>query len=431
VRIIDRLVHPNFLVQQPSPSELVRLATSNQALPAGQYAFAHKVGDDCLLIRDPLGLNKLFYGWRADGVLVVASRIDTALSEGVPLDDLASALPGRIFSVRTKESIGNDLSDLEADADFDLAAHQARVQWKLTAYFDYLARLKPAANFVICLSGGLDSTVIANLAAARLPKVSAACFSYLRDEDFPRWLAGEKELDSRSDDFRTASSIAEQLNIDLVSVFRPRSAVAAAVPTAIKLCQDWRDFNVHCAVVNLFLAESLRAYFPSDEVVVLTGDLMNEFVCDYHEEVIDGVTYYPQPRMAVGNRRRFFVRGLDAGDREVGVFNAFGLPLCQVFACVAEDYMKIPTSLLGLPDAKHLLNGFLLPPNLLTRVSRVKQRAQVGGADGGTLALFHRLGLRQTDLMRLWQEQLPQALRGDAPADIIQFGRYRASPRRG
>ncbi len=431
MRLIDRLAHPNFLTEAVSPEEMGARLASGQALPAGQYAFALADGEGLRLLRDPLGLNKLFYGQRADGAMVVASRIDTALAEGVRLDDLASAPPGRVLSIKSGQALGEDISDLDVDPGFDLAKHQASVEVKLAAYFDRLAQLFPAATFVVCLSGGLDSTIVATLAAQRLPKVVAACFSYLRDEDFPRWLAGESDLASLSDDFRTASSIAEELKIELIPVFRPRSAVATAAPTAIRLCQDWRDFNVHCAVVNLFLAESLRAHFPAGGAVILTGDLMNEYVCDYHEERIDDTLYYPQPRMPLIKRRRFFVRGLDAGDREVGVFNAFGLPICQPFAAVAEDYMRVPAEILEQPDAKLLLNGPLLPQKLLDKVSRVKQRAQVGGADGGTLALFHRLGLRQTDLIRLWSQQLPKDLRGDAPTDIIQFGRYRASTRSG
>jgi hypothetical protein len=51
---------------------------------------------------------------------------------------------------------------------------------------------------------------------------------------------------------------------------------------------DWRDFNVHTRLVNAALAAAidgtLPARDPATPVLVLTGDLANEFLVDYHPE---------------------------------------------------------------------------------------------------------------------------------------------------
>jgi hypothetical protein len=123
------------------------------------------------------------------------------------------------------------------------------------------------------------------------------------------------------------------------------------------------------------------------------------------------------------------VRGLDAGDREVGVFNAYGLPVLQLYAAVADCYMTIPSAVLERPDAKETLNAFLLPPAAREQVNKSKQRAQIGGADGGTLGIFHNMGVDQNALAEIWMASLPEVVRGDSPLDIIQFGRYRTTKR--
>ncbi len=65
---------------------------SGPPFPAGQYALARADGSSVLLIRDPLGCNKLFYGRNGSGALVLANRVDRALMHGVMLGTLRSRL---------------------------------------------------------------------------------------------------------------------------------------------------------------------------------------------------------------------------------------------------------------------------------------------------------------------------------------------------
>jgi len=432
--LINALEYMNFPADPSLPESILEQAAAGTPFEAGQYAFAWMDGKDICLARDPLGCNKLFYGLNPSGDLVAASRIERALEMGVSLDDLASCPPGHL--VRWGENgatdpIGLDISTRKESTGFSLPAFQNNVRQALEHVMAETAKQWPDAAFAVCLSGGMDSSVIAALARDSLPDIQTFSFSYLSSDDMQAWRRGmaPKDLLSTSEDFRAATLVAEALGIPLQPVFRIVDAIGPAASTAVRLCQDWRDFNVHCAVVNLFLAEDIHAHFPDRPVVVLTGDLMNEYVCDYHEETINGTIYYPQPRISVNKRRRFFIRGLDAGDREIGVFSAFGLNVVQAYASVADQYVSIPSKMLEDEDIKTILNGHLLPPGIEDVVGTAKRRAQVGGADGGTLGAFHRMGIDQDCLKRFWAESLPPAGRGDNPEDIIQVGRYRTTAR--
>jgi asparagine synthetase B (glutamine-hydrolysing) len=407
---------------------------SGPPFPAGQYALARADGASVLLLRDPLGCNKLFYGRNRSGALVLANRVDRALMHGVMLDDLASVPPGHRLRVSGQDvtvEAGEDLSRLQANDPFDPIEFQQRLADGLTGAFEHIARRFPSQRIVVCLSGGLDSTLVADFASRRFgDRMHAASFSYIDSDDLRTWLSGgDAALASLSEDFNAARAIADVLGVPFIPVLRPRESVLSALAPATALCQDFRDFNVHCAIVNLFLAETIRARFPDEPAVVLTGDLMNEYVCDYQEERIDGTVYYPQPRVPLATRRRFLLRGLDAGDREIGVFGAFGLVACQPYAALARLFLQIPADLLADRNLKRTLNAPLLRPGLLDRVNAGKFRAQVGGADGGTLGLLHRHKAGSELLRKLWADTLPDSRRGDDPWDVIQVGRYRTQPR--
>lgn len=428
--LIDLTDCPALLYGPQSQAEALEQGLAHGVLPAGQYAFALRRGEATLLARDPVGCNKLFFGHDRDGRLVIANRVARVWQQGVALAGIASCPPGHVLEVPTgggvRKLLGQDVFELPADAELDLAGLQADVRATLDRAFAWLARALADCQFAVCLSGGLDSSVIASFAAAHLPGATAVSFTYLDADDLRRHARGTPvdQLASASDDFRAAQQVAAALGLPLLPVVRPREAVAGAVRPSVELCQDWRDFNVHCATVNLFLAQDIRAAFPGRKVVVLTGDLMNEYVCDYHEERVGEAVYYKIPRIPTGRRRKYFVRGLDAGEREIGVFWAYGLTTCQPFALLAERYMRVPAANLDQADIKWTLNGPLLAPQAAARVSRSKTRAQVGGEDLGTLGIYHQLGVGDAELQRLWRQQFP----GETAAacdDLIQLGRYK------
>ena len=124
----------------------------------------------------------------------------------------------------------------------------------------------------------------------------------------------------------------------------------------------------------------------------------------------------------------FFVRGLDAGDREIGIFSAFGLLLIQPFAKLADLYLRVPPTIIDKENGKWLLNSSLLTQDVSAVVGRAKCRAQVGGADGGTLGIYHNLGITQENLLAMWASQTGLGHASLKAEALIQFGRYRQAP---
>ena len=429
VNLLDIIGYPWIRYADWSGDDIIGQYLAGRPLPYGQYAFAVAHGGSIRLARDPIGCNKLFFGLTSEGRVVAGNRAVQVWRRGVPLAAIGSCPPGHVLEVSragVRDLGGSDVSAIAPDSELSVAEFAAGSHAFLERAFQWLASEFKGCRFVVCLSGGLDSGIIASFAATHLSNVAAASFTYLDHNDLQRHALGAPvgEL-AVSEDFRCAAAVAGALELPLLPVVRSREAVAGAVQTSVHLCQDWRDFNVHCATVNLFLAQDIRAAFPGETVVVLTGDLMNEYICDYREERVGDMIYYKLPRIPMDKRRKYFVRGLDAGDREIGVFSAYGLTACQPFAVLAEHYMRIPAPMLERSDLKWALNGALLAPQVTPHVNRAKMRAQVGGKDLGTLGLYHRLGVGEAQLRRVWQAQFPTE-RPETCDDFIQFGRYKA-----
>jgi hypothetical protein len=197
--------------------------------------------------------------------------------------------------------------------------------------------------------------------------------------------------------------------------------------TVLRHGQDWRDFNVHCAWLNDHLGEALRQRYPNESVVVLTGDLMNEYVADYTAVTYRDTVYYPQPRISRERLRRFFIYGLDTSDRELGIFHRHGLMAVQPYSILAEEYLRVPAAVIEQSQCKETLNLPLLGDPIVEKlVGRAKTRAQVGGKDGGTLGLFHDNGVTQKALKGHWEELFAPLCREGAPREMIISGRYRS-----
>lgn len=386
----------------------------------GLYAGALEENDSLIMWRDPLGSHKLFYGKTPKNEWCLANRIHTLMHAGVLLGDIRSCPAGQIVRANGKKvDVLKRYSPtlLGEDRSLDTSNLHNAVRTRLNEAFEVLAQDFQGARFVVCLSGGLDSSIIATWASRYLPGAVACSFSFINN-------SFDSNKTGLSEDFLGAKRIADALSLPFIPILRSREAVMSALPEAVILGQDWRDFNAHCSVINLFISQSIRATFPDEQIVVLTGDLMNEYVCDYREEIIDRMVYYPQPKISLGRRRRFFVKGLDAGDREVGVFSAFGIKLVQPFAAAADLYLQLPAHLLEAADIKIELNGPLLPAEVLRCVNISKTRAQVGGKDGGVLGICHRAGIDQNKLKEIWANSFPEAPKEET-LKLIEFGAYR------
>jgi hypothetical protein len=383
-------------------------------LVRGQFASVREDSEHFWLIRDRLGINKLFYHTNKDsGSLTVGSYLWDVAKASNDFNNAFSVPAGHSLCIHKntfekKLTSYYDLSRVKSDS-FDLSAFRDRVDTKLKNGFLEIQRKFPSHNFVVCLSGGLDSSIIAFYASQYLPNVRAASFSF-------------EEL---SEDFRSAEGIAKLLDLQFVPVVTQRKFEIEDLDKVLIFGQDWRDFNVHCAWVNNILGTELRKSFDPDSTIILTGDLMNEFVADYTAVEFNGVTYYSQPKVPRDRLRNFFVYGLDSGDREIGIFNSHGFTAIQPYSFVAEDYLTVPREYLERSDCKEILNLPLLRNDKIhALIQKKKLRAQVGGNSGGVLGLFHEHSISQEFLSERWKKIFSQYCNEEEVKNFIAAGRY-------
>lgn len=378
------------------------------------------------LTRDPLGLNKLFWAPEAPGSIVVASRPYHLVDEGIQLSAIRALPRGctldidgdRVRSERagtpapTREPERPSPDDLPSVQELATAIRRA-----LDGYLTALAAAHPGVRAVVCCSGGLDSSGILALVARHFTDVLAISFDFDRPGSRP------------SEDRVVARRLCRDLGVHLVETDVAPRRILDHLDTVLLDGVDWRDFNVHAALVNAALAEAVAALAGSPPLT-FTGDLANEFLADYHEEQYRGTTYYRLPRVPPEALRDWLVTGLDSTHREVGVFGAWGLPVVQPYAAAAEHYLRVSGDFLAREDAKQQLCrrvfGDLLPDHILRRP---KVRAQIGDRDtgGGVLATCIDHGVDQAALRRRFAD-LHKLDGSTAELDrFIRAGRYRSA----
>ena len=334
---------------------------------AGRFAAAHTDGERITLVRDPLGLNKLFLGLHPDRGLLVANYLHTLVSAGLDLRRIYSAPAGGILTVDLRRMTTSttrfhrwpDPAGLPHPHPQQL---MDAIDKALTLAMRRVAASWPSTPVVICLSGGADSALIASYATRYLPHVTAYTYTF----------TGRRYPESQ--DAAAARAVAAHLGIALHVVAADEQTVLAAVPAALRHGQDWRDFNVHAAIVNEILAAAIAADHAGSSPVVLTGDLMNELLGDYSPVRYGTTDYYQLPTVDPGRLRIALTRGVQAGDREVGIFAAHGLQVLQPYAFAARPLLHWPE-----PVRKHDLMAGLAAGTLPTEAfTRPKVRAQIG-----------------------------------------------------
>jgi asparagine synthetase B (glutamine-hydrolysing) len=279
----------------------------------------------------------------------------------------------------------------------------------------------PGTPVYVCLSGGLDSSAATVIAQRHFPDVTAVSFDLDRGAAPP------------SADRVAAERLAADLGMPLLTVTVTAETVLDGLDAVLVEGIDWRDFNVHAALVNIALArgiaEHCATHHPDTTPLVLTGDLANEYVCDYKPEQYRGETYYSLPRLAPAALQWALIRGVETSHREVGPFQRYGLPLVQVYAPAVDHYLALPEDFLGDPARKdrlcQLMFGDLLPDYIY---GRPKTRAQVGDAETGRGVLGACV---DNGVDRTWLRQRFAQLHGvSEPSALDRFmraGRYRSA----
>jgi len=358
----------------PVPADLRGAASVVQGDRAGNYR----------ILRDPLGINTLFWGYDAAGTVAFATKPRALVAAGIPFDDIFAIPSGCVLDVNPSQPRSHRWSlvplawrSVNPPVRQGLEENAASVRTALDGYLAAVAGAAADARVFVCLSGGLDSSGIAAIARRHFSDLTAISFDLARP--------GGRS----SEDRRTAERLAMDLDIPLWSVTVTEDELFAHLDTVLADGIDWRDFNVHASLVNAALAAHIDRELPATagaaRRMVLTGDLANEFLADYHPEHYNGRTYYGLPRLSGAALRASLVRGLGTSHREIGVFAAWGLEAIQPYAVAVDAYMALTDPFFDQDDRKQQLCraifGELLPEYVY---ARKKARAQVGDAQTGS-----------------------------------------------
>jgi asparagine synthetase B (glutamine-hydrolysing) len=408
----------DFEARTPPPYHLRGAASSVRRGPAASWR----------ILRDPLGLNKLFWAQAGDGHVDVAARPRSLIDAGHHLDQISAIPRGCVVDVSpgnrrsTAQSIlPSSWSSRDAQGGMSVQDAGDEIRTKLDSYLTALAAAYPSAPVFVCLSGGLDSSGVAALARAHFRDVTAVSFD----------LGGLHK--PASQDRVVALRLAHDFNMPLLEVTVTENQLLQHIDTVLVEGIDWRDFNVHAGLVNAALAAGIAAARPDGQpaapTLVLTGDLANEFLVDYHSERYRDTLYYELPRLPAAALRTSLVRGLDTCHREVGVFAAWGLSVVQPYAVVADAYLSLGDDFLASGDRKEQLCrhifGTLIPEYVY---SRPKVRAQAGSPEvaGGVLAACVDRGLDKNWLRQRFAH-LHSLIDASSMDRFIRAGCYRSA----
>lgn len=382
----------------------------------GRFATADRNGHTVVLTRDRLGLNKLYLAIHPDRGVIAANYLADLIHAGIPFDAIY-AVPAGTAAVVDLHARTIRLSRHHrlprGPAAAELQHHLAQARERLRQHIEAAAAAHPCAAVAVCLSGGLDSGLIAALVRAHFANVVAYTYSF---DDHPGQL---------SPDAVAAERLAHWLDIPFRLVTADADKILTVLPQAYRYGQDWRDFNVHCAIVNQILAEAIAADLAAKDrpVLVFTGDLMNELLGDYTPIRYREQDFYTLPNVPAEQARTSLVRGLQCGDREVGVFAAHGLVAVQPYGQIADHLVRIPATV-PKPEIIRGLAGPLLPAE---SYDRPKARAQIGGptATTGILPLLVDAGHVGTRLEHEFCAAIGmperRSLRGRIRAGVYRF----------
>ena len=379
------------------PAEL-RVGEQPGSRCTGQYAIHVEYAGRHTLIRDALGVVKLFFAVTPGGAVHSSNYITGLVQRGHRLADINSVPSGHVLRIepgsRTYELRPHTVISFAGGDGPSLEVCAAGIRHELSAVFALIAGVAEARPIYITLSGGLDSTVIAALACEHLRRPVGLTF--VLNED--------RGAATQQSDLWHATRVARRFGIDLEVIEVSAEELVAHLDDVLLYGQDHRDFNVHCGVVNDAIARWLAARHPAHvRPLVLTGDGMNELVADYTPVSYRGHRYYDLPDLPAERLRRFLLAGLDAGDREVGIFAAHGIDVIQPYLLCAQAYAAIPGRFLDSETSKQKLVQHVMGDRVPQHVyDRPKVRAQVASSNEvrGSLAALVARGIDADALAR-------------------------------
>lgn len=231
----------------------------------GMFAFAIFDGDDFMLARDPVGIKPLYYGY-VNGNLYFTSELGAMTLAGV--EEVHEFPAGHYYTPREGfvqyYHIPRQAAETDLIRDIDEAGKLVR-ETLIGAVKKRLLSDKEIHVGSFC-SGGLDSSLIAAIAAQEIPNLHTFVVG-MRDS------TGQE-----SDDLKASRIAASHIGSTHHELVFSEQEYYDALPEVIRKLESYDPSLVRCAVPCYFTCKLAADYVT----VVLTGEGADEIFTGYH-----------------------------------------------------------------------------------------------------------------------------------------------------
>jgi asparagine synthase (glutamine-hydrolysing) len=229
----------------------------------GMFAFALYNDEQVMLARDPVGIKPLYYGYK-DSQFYFSSELGAMSLSGVP--EVHEFPPGHYYTpqdgfkryYRVPRPRDFHLTDIDHTTDLVRSTLTQAVKKRLLSD-------KQIHVGAFC-SGGLDSSLIAALAAKELPNLHTFAVG-MRDEH-----------GRESDDLIAARVVAEHIGSNHHEHIISEDEYYEVLPAVIRKLETYDPSLVRCAMPCYFTCRLAAEYVT----VVLTGEGADEVFAGYH-----------------------------------------------------------------------------------------------------------------------------------------------------
>jgi len=289
----------------------------------GMYAFALFDGDDFMMARDPIGIKPLYYGYE-NGNLYFTSELGAMTLAGVdevhefPAGHYYTPKEGFVQYYQVPEIEDHILTDIDETCELIRETFIDAVKKRLLADPEV-----PVGSFC---SGGLDSSLVAAIAAEEIPHLHTFVVG-MQDED-----------GDLSDDIKAARVAANHIGSTHHELLFTEEEYNEALPIVIKKLESYDPSLVRCAVPCYFTCKLAADYVT----VVLTGEGADELFTGYHY-----MKHFPfdklnmEAKRCIGNLHNI---NLQRADR-MGMLFSLELRVPYLDVAMVDLSMKIPPEL--------------------------------------------------------------------------------------
>jgi len=326
-RIREKLV-PKYAFKSRSDTEVILKLYEEKGTECvkdldGMFAFAIYDGDDFMMARDPIGIKPLYYGYKGDNLYFSSELGAMSLAHvpevhEFPVGHYYTPKEGFVEYYQVPGIQDHLLTDIEQTSELIRETFIRAVKKRLLADPEV-----PVGSFC---SGGLDSSLVAAIAADKIPNLHTFVVGMEDDQG---------EL---SDDIKAARIAARHIGSTHHELLFTEQEYYEALPIVIKELESYDPSLVRCAVPCYFTCKLAADYVT----VVLTGEGADELFTGYHY-----MKHFPfdklnqEARRCIGNLHNI---NLQRADR-MGMYFSLELRVPFLDVEMIDLSMKIPPEL--------------------------------------------------------------------------------------